>query len=66
MSNVSAKAVHDALHALGVNPIGLFSVEIARIEGTLRVERLVTDSDGRYVIDDNCEYVTHTVTQDII
>lgn len=65
-SSIPAEKVHRALVELGLDPIGLFSVEIGRVEGTVRVEYLVTDDKGVYRIDDDAEYVTETVTLDVI
>ncbi|OZF05550.1 hypothetical protein CH299_04500 [Rhodococcus sp. 14-2686-1-2] len=62
---VTEDQVRRALDALGINAIGLFAVEIGRVEGTVRVERLVTDSEGRYVIE-GTEYVTESHTLDVI
>ena len=62
---VTEEQVRRALDALGINAIGLFAVEIGRVEGAVRVERLVTDSRGCYVIE-GTEYVTESQTLDVI
>lgn len=62
---VTAEAVHRALAALGIQAIGLFSVEIGRVEGTVRVERLKTDEAGVYLIE-GTRYVTETMTLEIV
>ncbi|KZF03258.1 hypothetical protein A2J03_08085 [Rhodococcus sp. EPR-157] len=62
---VSADAVHHALAALGIPAIGLHSVHINRIDGTVRVENLATDEAGVYRID-GTEFVTESITLEVV
>lgn len=64
-TSIHPNAVRAALKALGLDPIGLFAVEIGRVEGTVRIEYLATDDKGRYLIE-GTEYVTESVTLDVI
>ncbi|OZC88337.1 hypothetical protein CH282_09415 [Rhodococcus sp. 06-418-1B] len=64
-TTVTANAMCAALRELGIDPIGVHSVHVNRIDGTVVVERLATDSHGRYLID-GTDYATHSQTLDVI